>query len=85
MSNRSLVISSLTQCVKELVHNGKASRNHIDLTTTDKYVAIDANATNIEILIDADKFSLQVNDNGYGIQNLHKIGKRHGNSIDNND
>lgn len=29
-------------------------------------------------MVDAEKFSLQVNDNGYGIQNLHKIGQRHG-------
>ncbi|KAI7903915.1 uncharacterized protein BX663DRAFT_505679 [Cokeromyces recurvatus] len=56
----SLVISSLAQCLKELIHN-----------------ALDANATNIDIHIDIEKFSLQVNDNGYGIQNMDKIGQRH--------
>ncbi|KAI9482923.1 MAG: hypothetical protein EXX96DRAFT_556133 [Benjaminiella poitrasii] len=56
----SLVISSFTQCLKELIHN-----------------ALDANATNIDIFIDTDKFSLQVNDNGCGIQELSKIGQRH--------
>ncbi|KAI9355531.1 hypothetical protein BD770DRAFT_391157 [Pilaira anomala] len=56
----SLVISTLPQCLKELIHN-----------------AIDANATNIEISIDIEKFSLQVEDNGEGIQNMCKIGQRH--------
>jgi DNA mismatch repair protein MLH3 len=40
--------------------------------------AIDANSTSIDVLIDTEKFSLQVNDNGYGIQNMCKIGQRHG-------
>ncbi|GAA5802165.1 hypothetical protein HPULCUR_007626 [Helicostylum pulchrum] len=56
----SLVISTLPQCVKELVNN-----------------AVDSNATNIDILIDIEKFSLQVIDNGDGIQNISKIGQRH--------
>ncbi|KAG2233560.1 hypothetical protein INT48_007162 [Thamnidium elegans] len=56
----SLVISTLPQCLKELINN-----------------AVDSNATNIEILIDIEKFSLQVKDNGNGIQNLSKIGQRH--------
>jgi hypothetical protein len=64
--------------VKELIHNGKVIHFLKNLHTHAYIEAIDANATSIEILIDAEKFSLQVNDNGYGIQNLHKIGQRHG-------
>ncbi|GAA5812564.1 hypothetical protein MFLAVUS_006021 [Mucor flavus] len=56
----SLVISTLPQCLKELVNN-----------------AVDSNATKIDILLDVEKFSLQVNDNGDGIQNISKIGQRH--------
>ncbi|KAL9559961.1 hypothetical protein MBANPS3_000181 [Mucor bainieri] len=39
--------------------------------------ALDAKATNIDILLDIEKFSLQVNDDGVGIQNLNRIGQRH--------
>ncbi|KAG2208721.1 hypothetical protein INT47_007820 [Mucor saturninus] len=56
----SLVITTLPQCIKELINN-----------------AIDANATSIDISLDIEKFSLQVNDNGDGILNMNKIGQRH--------
>ncbi|KAL7312159.1 hypothetical protein PS15m_007956 [Mucor circinelloides] len=56
----SLVITSITQCIKELIQN-----------------ALDAKATNIDIFVDIEKFSLQVNDDGIGIQNLNRIGQRH--------
>lgn len=56
----SLVITSITQCIKELIQN-----------------ALDAKATNIDIFLDIEKFSLQVNDDGSGIQNLGRIGQRH--------
>ncbi|KAL0135569.1 hypothetical protein V8B55DRAFT_1548463 [Mucor lusitanicus] len=56
----SLVITSITQCIKELIEN-----------------ALDAKATNIDIFLDIEKFSLQVNDDGVGIQNLSRIGQRH--------
>ncbi|KAK4511738.1 uncharacterized protein ATC70_007282 [Mucor velutinosus] len=56
----SLVITSITQCIKELIEN-----------------ALDAKANNIEIFLDIEKFSLQVNDDGIGIQDLSRIGQRH--------
>ncbi|KAI8638060.1 hypothetical protein BD408DRAFT_447080 [Parasitella parasitica] len=56
----SLVITSITQCVKELIHN-----------------ALDAKAENIDIFLDIEKFTVQVNDDGFGIQNLNRIGQRH--------
>lgn len=40
--------------------------------------ALDAKATNIDIFLDIEKFSLQVNDDGVGIQNLSIIAQRHG-------
>lgn len=43
-----------------------------------KIKALDAKATNIDIFLDIEKFSLQVNDDGSGIQNLNRIGQRHG-------
>ncbi|KAI8373269.1 hypothetical protein BD560DRAFT_446317 [Blakeslea trispora] len=39
--------------------------------------ALDANATHIEVIVDIERFSLQVNDNGCGIHDLKKIGQRH--------
>ncbi|GAN00873.1 mismatch repair-related protein [Mucor ambiguus] len=56
----SLVITTITQCLKELIEN-----------------ALDAKAANIDIFLDIEKFSLQVNDDGVGIQNLNRIGQRH--------
>lgn len=40
--------------------------------------ALDAKAANIDIFLDIEKFSLQVNDDGVGIQNLSRIAQRHG-------
>lgn len=42
------------------------------------FLAVDAQATRIDIFIDIEKFTLQVNDNGFGILNMNKIGQRHG-------
>ncbi|KAI8975742.1 hypothetical protein BDF20DRAFT_1002163 [Mycotypha africana] len=56
----SLIITSIPQCIRELICN-----------------AIDANATNIDISLDVEKFTVQVNDNGHGILDLSKIGQRH--------
>ncbi|ORE05686.1 hypothetical protein BCV72DRAFT_229375 [Rhizopus microsporus var. microsporus] len=56
----SLVISTLTECVKELVQN-----------------AIDAEASSIHVSVDTEKFSIQVSDNGIGIENMSQLGRRH--------
>lgn len=55
-----------------------AIRYHILLDIKYKIKALDAKATNIDIFLDIEKFSLQVNDDGSGIQNLGRIGQRHG-------
>ncbi|RCH91028.1 DNA mismatch repair protein, partial [Rhizopus azygosporus] len=57
----SLVISTLTECVKELVQN-----------------AIDAEASSIHVSVDTVKFSIQVSDNGIGIENMSQLGRRYG-------
>ncbi|CEG75986.1 hypothetical protein RMATCC62417_10947 [Rhizopus microsporus] len=56
----SLVISTLTECVKELVQN-----------------AIDAEASSIHVSVDTERFSIQVSDNGIGIENMSQLGRRH--------
>ncbi|OBZ90177.1 DNA mismatch repair protein MutL [Choanephora cucurbitarum] len=40
-------------------------------------IALDANASSIDVILDIERFSFQVNDNGCGIYELKKIGQRH--------
>ncbi|KAI9244767.1 histidine kinase-like ATPase [Sporodiniella umbellata] len=42
--------------------------------------ALDAHASKVDVMIDVDKFSVQVDDNGTGIQNLADIGQRYASS-----
>ncbi|KAG1469911.1 hypothetical protein G6F56_002982 [Rhizopus delemar] len=42
--------------------------------------SIDAQADKIDVIIDLEKFNVQVNDNGTGIQNLSRIGQRYATS-----
>jgi DNA mismatch repair ATPase MutL len=50
----------------------------IDINRESPRKALDANATCVDILLSTEKFTLQVNDNGYGVQNLTKVAQRHG-------
>lgn len=46
--------------------------------TEKKFKAIDAEASSIRVSVDTEKFSIQVNDNGIGIENMSQLGRRHG-------
>ena len=46
--------------------------------TEKSFKAIDAEASSIHVSVDTVKFSIQVSDNGIGIENMSQLGRRYG-------